>query len=490
MIEQMKPRTIFTLAALGLCQLLAAQAPAPEWQPDVERLKTLLQEDPAGAEALSDELLKGKNRKNVPLLTAVGRLYLEAEKPAEAEELLALARKAEPRHPQVSLLEGDLALSRREVGRACQLYEQAIYFDPACCEAYLKYAAAYRTAAPEQAIGKLQQLKTVLPDCPEADRALAEIYYANNRFDEAVRAYAAFIDTPVATDEDLLKYAFALFLAHDFEQSLAVVQRGLEQSGRRAPLHRLAMYCYTDLQRYDEALQAAEHFFRNVEQGDVSYLDYRYYGTLLRALGRYDDAVHAFGNALLADEGQAEVWRELADTYEQAGRYAPAIAAYRNYCDRLPPAERTAEQLFQLGRLYYAEGNATDTLAQASPEQPDTLSPRHREALMQADSLFALVAGQAPDSHVGPLWRARTHASLDPETTQGLAKPYYEEVLALLLPRAGEAKYRAPLVECYSYLGYYYLLQNDYPASREYWNKILALDPDNPTAKRALEGIP
>ena len=29
-------------------------------------------------------------------------------------------------------------------------------------------------------------------------------------------------------------------------------------------------------------------------------------------------------------------------------------------------------------------------------------------------------------------WRARTNSALDPETSQGLAKPYYEGVAALL----------------------------------------------------------
>ena len=50
------------------------------------------------------------------------------------------------------------------------------------------------------------------------------------------------------------------------------------------------------------------------------------------------------------------------------------------------------------------------------------------------------------------------------------------------------------------YLGYYYLLAIENPAlkaeakankdkSIEYWNKILAIDPANATAKRALDGI-
>lgn len=56
-------------------------------------------------------------------------------------------------------------------------------------------------------------------------------------------------------------------------------------------------------------------------------------------------------------------------------------------------------------------------------------------ALQAADSVFALVAEQAPDSYLGDMWRARTHSAMDPETTEGLAKPYYEKVVDVLLAK-------------------------------------------------------
>lgn len=69
-----------------------------------------------------------------------------------------------------------------------------------------------------------------------------------------------------------------------------------------------------------------------------------------------------------------------------------------------------------------------------------------------------------------------------------MAKPFYEEV-ATLLESKNDPHYKAALIECYSYLGYYYLVANKMPESKEYWSKILAIDPANATAKRALDGI-
>ena len=55
-----------------------------------------------------------------------------------------------------------------------------------------------------------------------------------------------------------------------------------------------------------------------------------------------------------------------------------------------------------------------------------------KQALASADSVFQAIAVAAPDSYLGNFWRARANSALDPETTLGLAKPFYEEVATLL----------------------------------------------------------
>lgn len=82
------------------------------------------------------------------------------------------------------------------------------------------------------------------------------------------------------------------------------------------------------------------------------------------------------------------------------------------------------------------------------------------------------------------IMRARINSQLDPETTQGLAKPYYEQYIEL-------AKKENPdnpklLIEPYSYLGYYYFVKEDKANSDACWKKILEIDPTNATAKQAL----
>ncbi len=70
---------------------------------------------------------------------------------------------------------------------------------------------------------------------------------------------------------------------------------------------------------------------------------------------------------------------------------------------------------------------------------------------------FAQVAVKVPDNYLGNFWRARVNSLRDPETTQGLAKPYYEAALSILEQKPDATK--SVLVECNSYLGYYYFVK-------------------------------
>ena len=456
----MKRVQMFLAGAFIAVGSLCAQSTDAEWQAEVAKLKETIQTNPAQAAEEAEHLIKGKNKKNVELLVAIGNTYLDADKLPEAQEYATLARKANGKSALASVLEGNIAMKQKNAGLASQKYEEAIYFDPKCTEAYLKYADVYKSANASLAIEKLNQLKALEPSNTAVDKKLAEIYYLKNDFSKAAEAYANFAMGPTATEEDLVKYAFALFLNHDFEKSLEVANMGLQKNAHHAAFNRLAMYNYTDLKRFDEAIKAADIFFNECEKADYSYLDYMYYGHLLESLKKYDDAVIQYEKAVKMDPKKTDLYKNISSAYEQKNDYKKAISAYQKYYSSLD---------------------------------------KRKQALMSADSVFHAIAEAAPDSYLGNFWRARANSALDPETTQGLAKPFYEEVAALLESK-NDPHYNSALVECYSYLGYYYLLAIENPAlkaeakankdkSIEYWNKILAIDPANATAKRALDGI-
>lgn len=108
----MKTMLVLSMGALLLAGTLSAQTPVPEWQAGVDKVKNLIQSNPAQASEEAGELLKGKNKKNVDLVTSVAHVYLNAGKITEAQEYLAMAKKANNKDPKVSVLEGVLPLTK------------------------------------------------------------------------------------------------------------------------------------------------------------------------------------------------------------------------------------------------------------------------------------------------------------------------------------------------------------------------------------------
>ena len=89
----MKRIQMFLAGAFIAVGSLYAQSSDAEWQAGVAKLKEIIQTNPAQANEEAEQLIKGKNKKNVELLVAIGEVYLKAGKLPEAQEYAALAKK-------------------------------------------------------------------------------------------------------------------------------------------------------------------------------------------------------------------------------------------------------------------------------------------------------------------------------------------------------------------------------------------------------------
>jgi tetratricopeptide (TPR) repeat protein len=477
----MKRRLIIIVGVLLLSSGLLFAQEVTDVPAAVNTVKTLIKSNPQQAIAKADEIVKvKKNKKNAELVSGIARAFLEAKDVALAEKYLAIGKSANNKDPLLSMLEGDIAVEKNDPGTACQMYEQAIYLDKNCFDAYVKYANVYREANPEEAINKLENLKSVNPaKAFDVDRTEAKIFYSKNQFDKAAEAYARIIDNPAVKKDDIRNYSFALFLSHQFAKSLEVAKKGLEKDPRSAVFNRLAMYNNTDLKNYDEAEKAADAFFNASDSAQYSYLDYKYYGYLMTAQKKYDKAIGAYKTALEKDSTQHALWKELSDAYDEMEDYPSAIDAFNNYLKTLPAAENTPDLKFSLGKLYYGAGDQY-----ADKKDAD----KSKESFMKADSLFKEYSAAVPDNYKGYFYDARCNSKLDPDTKQGLAKPYYEKALEIALAK-NDSRYNSVILESYRYLAYYCYLKNQLSQAKDYCNKIVAIDPTNDFAKKLSSAL-
>ena len=417
------------------------------------------------------------SKKNPDYFIAAANAYLVNGLIDQAIIYQEKAKNIKLKYAPLAVLAGDIELAKKNVGNACSNYELAILYDENCKEAYVKYARAYKNVNTALAIEKLNQLKLKEPSFLLVDKELADIYYMNNEFDKAAALYDSYLKSGNISSEDLVKYAMTLFFNHEFAKSLEIANSGHAKAPRNPAFNRLAMYNNVDLKQYDEAVKSADLLFNQSDKPDYNYLDYRYYGQALRETKKYDLAIVAFKKAIEMDSSKVELWKDISDMYNDNKDFKNAIANYLTYEKLLPEDKKNVEITYQLGRLYYSLGNS----------DKDSVDVK-KSALLKADSVFAKMISIDAADYRGYIWRARTNFSLDPETLQGLAKPYYEQTLPIVEAKA-DARYNPVILECSRYLGYYYFLKKDFTQSKMYWNKILAIEPTNDMALKAIDGI-
>ena len=425
-----------------------------------------------------ENLLKQRaNKKNPDYFIAAAHAYLINGNIDQAVIYQDKAKDIKSKYAPLAVLAGDIELAKKNVGNACSNYELAILYDESCKECYVKYARAYKNVNTTLAIEKLNQLKLKEPTFLLVDKELADIYYMNNDFDKAAEFYGSYLKLGNTNSADLVKYAMTLFFNHEFAKSLQIANDGHLKSPRNPAFNRLAMYNNTDLKQFEDAIKSADLLFNQSDNPDYNYLDYRYYGQALRETKKYDLAIVQYKKAIDMDSSKIELWKDISDMYNDNSDYKNAISNYLTYVNLLPEDKKTADVDYELGRLYYSLGNSVKDSANVK-----------KSALGSADSLFTKVVTLDPTNYRGYIWRARTNFSLDPETLQGLAKPFYEQTIPIVEAKA-DVRYNPVIIECCRYLGYYYYLKKDFTQSKIYWNKILVLDPTNDMAIKAIDGI-
>ncbi|MBP1644904.1 MAG: hypothetical protein H6Q16_479 [Bacteroidetes bacterium] len=371
------------------------------------------------------------------------------------------------------VLQGDSLALLKDYGNASSMYEQAIYFNPKNQNAYFKYAKLYSTINPQSSIETLQKLLVVDSTASIANKEIAELYYNMQDIPNATKYYALYVESSNPNSDDIARYSTILFSNKNYEKSLQYVRTYLEKDANHFVLRRLRMYNEFEL-KDTNSYNSAEKFMNESDTSKYIFYDYVYYSKILTDKKDYAKSIISLEKALKLDSNSVDLYKNVASNYESLNNYEKAIDNYLMFFQK---GKIQLSDYLILGQAYYFAGNNV-------PVQQDSI--KRIGYLQKADSMFAIIVEKIPNNAIGYFWRARANSSIDIETTLGLAKPHYEAALAIL---EQDKKDKKKIIESYSYLGYYYFVKNEMATSKEYWNKILEIDPTNETATKALKGI-
>ena len=441
------------------------------------------------AEKYFKEALKGKNKKDAGLNLAIAKAYYETGTPGY-EVYMKKSYKADKKFPDYFMFEGDVLVNQQQYGDACGRYENAIYFDPNCIEAYVKYSHIYFDINPTLAIQKLEELQTIAPNSAIAQREMAEAYYKNSQYTKAAEAYEKYMQNPNHFQTDRPRLATLLFYGKRFDESLELAKDILSHDPQNFVIRRIVMYDNYELGNFEAAEQAAIEFL-GMNPGDNVFTarDYMTYGDILSKQKKYGEAVAQYEKAYELDNTRTDILKVLSDTYERNKDYVKAIDTYEKYMNADTVNNQRVMDYYLLGQICYSAGQA----AQDSVELMNMY-------LLKADTMFQVVVERSQTDYRGYLWRSRAAAVRDPELKEGLAKPLYEETLTVLdqdPSNKEKAATKRVYIEAYKYLGYYNYLQTTNPAkkneaiaaTKDYWNKMLELDPGNTEILEALKTL-
>ena len=232
---------------------------------------------------------------------------------------------------------------------------------------------------------------------------------------------------------------------------------------------------------YAASAQALKDFISKVEPTRIISQDYLYLGRAqMKDTTQMTEAMVNITKAVEMDSTNAAVMSEVGKNLYAAKKYKDAAKAYEI---AVKNPERALLDYYYLGSSYYFDYGSQKTA---------NLNPP-KDLLVKADSAFSYLVQRSPNTYVGWQFRGRINRLMDDENDgQGLAVPFYQKYVELVTVEKPElaAKNSAGLIEAYSYLGSVAARKDgDNVKAREYFDKVLALDPSNVTAQQAIKAI-
>ena len=455
-----------------------------------------LDKNTTAAKADLDKAVAAIDKKDLEPYVYIGKAYLLEPNP-DANAAIAVLKKgiasnSKEKNPELFAALGDAYRSQLKNTDAYDNYQQALAINPKMVSAIVATGVIWKQANNfEDSEKEYRKALAIDPNFGPAYRELAETYlrWGNNskkadapaKYTQAVNFYKKYLDLTDRSVASRMRYADFLVYAQDY--------KGLEQEAndiaKIAPKDNLKVYRYLgyaayENKNYQAGLDALNKFMSQADQKRIIPLDYLYLGRLQLAIGGQDSAaINNLRKALQLDTTQVDAYGEIAKTLYNQKKYVEAGDTYKTYIAK--SRQVTLGDYLREGVSYYnAFKEQYYSTAKAKPVPDTTL-------LVKADSAFSYIQhhAAAPQATVA-LYQARANDLKEPSrnTTNGYAKPYYEQYIQLINAKTPVADAdKVYLGEAYAYLGTYYeYKEKDAAKASENFTKARENDPTNKQA--------
>ncbi|MGB4293905.1 MAG: tetratricopeptide repeat protein [Bacteroidales bacterium] len=448
-------------------------------------------------------------------LAKMAESYINVKFQVDTSKALPLIREAlriDYKNPEIYLIAGDIYNLVNDGSNAVKNYNLAQDYDPTSPTANMKIGSIYvRAKNLQAAIPYFENAINLDPNYAPAYRELGSLYSLARRYDQAKQYYEKYLELTKGNIPAKISYVRSLYFAGEYDQVIKNVDEIFAVDQSKAYLNRLAAYsCYENKNPdYDKALKYMETLFEKVSPELIIKRDYTYLAKILlkknanyqnlikeserlksqldKERSRYnaasaaekakmkplvdtlnaqlkridrqisnaekeiDRAFDAYNKALSYDPEDIALINEIALNYYEVRRYDDAA---RMWAKLIQLGKNDVNDYMRVGRAFYIAEN-----------------------YKSADSIFSIVAKIQPDYLQAHLYIARTYSKMEKDPKEGLAKPKFEQVIRVA--SADSVKNEAEMMEAFGYLAYYYKSNGNYQEARNYYNRMINLNPNN-----------
>lgn len=417
--------------------------------------------DPAtGAKIAKDVAAKAKKKEYMPLVYAAEALtYSEGSDLQQAVQWYKDALTKNPNDAEAHLGMGD---TYRKIagggGEAMNNYEAITEKDPNNSLVLSRIGDLWYDARTyESARDFYQKAKDADAANPLPYRSLATAYQRTGKYDIALQNVKKYIELSDNTTSDQISYAEILYQAKSYCDAAKLAADLMTQqppADKKTELVGILGFSQAECGDSTEALRNMREFFRLKKAKDITPEAYIAFGRLWMKLSNVDSAGYYYMMGIKSDTAQnkTDTYRQIAEAYKSKKEYCKAADWYTNLI-KSNPSTQPLDYFWSVVMYYYCKDlkNALSSAEQFESKYPE-----------QPSSTY---------------WHARVLAAIDSEATTGGAAPFFTKWLEKLGPD-GEAKpdKKNDVLKAYEYLVLYNYNKKDKEATKQYMDKLRAID--------------
>ena len=396
---------------------------------------------------------------------------------------------------QVFLGMGNLHAEQAKYPEALDYYLTALQLDSTLLRAKVQIARMYFKAGMQ--VKGDSTLKSVLADNSSygpAYRLLSEQYLKAYLMDKkntaaaanAILNYNLYLNVTDRSFDSRLKYAELLYAVGDYRnlekevQSLSPVPVNNQKA---ITVTRLSGYAAYENGNYPVAQKLLNGMFSSLSDGQQATADdYVYLSLTQQKLQLGDVALISAIKAIKIDSSKTVAMEGIAKNYYNARNWTKAIETY-DLIKQLGgrPANSGEPGLYHGTALYFRYVESYNR-----QEQPSA------GLLTQANTIFDQALRASPELITAQLWRARALSLMEDQyNPQGAMVPAYQAYIdgverSNLVQTAATKR---NLVEASNAIAAFAFAKGDQEKARIYWNKVLALESQDPTALAGIKTL-